>query len=213
MKLSEKLAALEDRAEPRPPRLAAAPRATARKAATARRPSRTPRPRGKQSKRKVRDLVLAELAPRMAGLDGDALADEVKACLDGILTREDVKVSPVERRRFVEEVMQDTLGYGPLDPLLADETVTEIMCNAFDEIWVERGGKLEHDARFVRRRPPRTARSSTASSVASVVASTKARRWSTPASPTAPASTPSSRRSPCTAPCSRSASSPPTRSR
>jgi pilus assembly protein CpaF len=39
--------------------------------------------------------------------------------------------------------VQDTLGYGPLDPLLADETITEVMCNAFDDIWVERKGVIE----------------------------------------------------------------------
>ncbi|MDP1794528.1 MAG: CpaF family protein [Acidimicrobiales bacterium] len=135
MKLSEKLASLEDDEE--------AGIATATPRATQTRTKVHTATAWEQSKRKVRDLVLAELAPRMAGLEGDGLAAEVKSCLDGILLREDVKVSPAERRRFVEEVMQDTLGYGPLDPLLADESVTEIMCNAFDDIWVERAGKLE----------------------------------------------------------------------
>src|SRR5205807_5149655 len=57
---------------------------------------------------------------------------------------EDVRVSPLERRKFVAEVIQDTLGYGPLDPFLADETVTEVMCNNFDDIWVEREGVISH---------------------------------------------------------------------
>jgi pilus assembly protein CpaF len=43
----------------------------------------------------------------------------------------------------VQEVLADTLGYGPLDPLLADETVTEVMCNAYNDIWVEREGRIE----------------------------------------------------------------------
>jgi pilus assembly protein CpaF len=64
--------------------------------------------------------------------------------LDRILDREDVEVSPMERRKFVQEMLSDTLGYGPLDGLLADGAVTEIMCNAYDDIWVERGGKIEH---------------------------------------------------------------------
>ena len=54
-----------------------------------------------------------------------------------------MSVSPLERRKFVQEMIADTLGYGPLDPLLQDATVTEIMCNSFDEIWVEREGRLE----------------------------------------------------------------------
>jgi pilus assembly protein CpaF len=95
------------------------------------------------SKRQVRDLVLAEVAPKMQGLTGDALVTEVKNALDRILQREDVRVSPLERRKFVQEMISDTLGYGPLDPLLQDTSVTEIMCNNFDEIWVERAGRIE----------------------------------------------------------------------
>jgi pilus assembly protein CpaF len=136
MKLSEKLAALEDDD--------AATDTTAKHRHTKAHPApRSAATSWEASKRKVRDLVLADLAPRMAGLEGDALIAEVKACLDKFLTREDVKVSPSERRRFVEEVVQDTLGYGPLEPLLNDASVTEIMCNAHDEIWVERGGRVE----------------------------------------------------------------------
>jgi pilus assembly protein CpaF len=80
----------------------------------------------------------------MAGLNDVELMKEVRAALDRIVQREDVKVSPIERRKFVEEVFRDTLGYGPLDPLLADETITEVMCNNFDDIWVEREGRIEH---------------------------------------------------------------------
>ena len=104
-----------------------------------------------EAKRKVRQLVLDEVAPHMAGLEGPALQAQVRAALDQILLREDVvvSVSPIERRAFVNEVISDTLGYGPLDPLLADESVTEIMCNAFDDIWVEREGRLTPaDLRF-----------------------------------------------------------------
>src|SRR5690606_5832545 len=46
--------------------------------------------------------------------------------------------------RFVQDMLADTLGYGPLDPLLADESITEVMCNSYDDIWVERNGQLEH---------------------------------------------------------------------
>jgi len=94
------------------------------------------------SKRKVRELVLTEVAPRASKLSSDALATEVRVALDNIIQREDVKVSPRERRAFVQEMIQDTLGYGPLDPLLSDPTITEIMCNSYEDIWVERDGKL-----------------------------------------------------------------------
>jgi pilus assembly protein CpaF len=97
-----------------------------------------------ESKRKVRELVLSEVAPKVSGLSSDALTAEVRAALDRILQREDVKVSPRERRAFLQEMIQDTLGYGPLDPLLNDPTITEVMCNSYDDIWVERDGKLFH---------------------------------------------------------------------
>ena len=96
------------------------------------------------SKRKVRELVLAEVAPRIDGMTASEVATEVRAALDRILGRQDVKVSPRERRAFVAEVIQDTLGYGPLDPMLADTEVTEIMCNSHDDIWVEIDGQLHH---------------------------------------------------------------------
>ena len=127
MKLSEKLAAVE-------PARPAGQRPKAR------------RPRNREwdaAKRKVRDLVLAEVTPRLSSLDQDKLAAEVRSALDRIVEREDVEVTPHQRRAFVNEVIQDTLGYGPLDPLLADPSVDEIMCNGFDEVWVERSGRIE----------------------------------------------------------------------
>jgi len=144
MKLSERLAALEeqdrkqeakaDLTTPRPGR--AKTRVTNSKA-------KIDDTSWEESKRKVRGLVLAEVAPKMGKLKGEALTAELKGALDRILQRQDVQVSPLQRRRFVQEVIQDTLGYGPLDPLLQDQAVTEIMCNGFDEIWVEREGRIE----------------------------------------------------------------------
>ena len=48
-----------------------------------------------------------------------------------------------ERRQLVREITDDILGYGPLEPFLRDDSVTEVMVNAFDRIYVERHGKLE----------------------------------------------------------------------
>jgi pilus assembly protein CpaF len=145
VKLSEKLAALEQQEEKA--KTAGAARDGARPAPARRRPAAAKRaaaPAGwGESKRKVRELVLEELAPKMAGLTADELTKEVRTLVDRILQREEVDVSPLERRKFVQEMVADTLGYGPLDPLLQDDSVTEIMCNAHDDIWVERAGKLE----------------------------------------------------------------------
>ena len=157
MKLSDKLAALEEeenasaargqspgaprRQQPRPTGTAGAPSGSGGGAARARQNSAAS---WHESKRKVRELVLSEVAPKATGLSEQALAGEVKTALDKIIQREDVKVSPRERRAFVQEMISDTLGYGPLDPLLADTTVTEIMCNRYDDVWIERDGRLQH---------------------------------------------------------------------
>jgi len=152
MKLSEKLAALEQEESREATDTAAAsatPWAGVAKRPRTTNPAHTTNPVRTTStwdatKKKVRELVLEEVAPRMRGLSPEELAVEVKSALDQSLQREDVAVTPLERRRFVQEMMSDTLGYGPLDPLLADETITEVMCNSFDDIWVEREGLIEH---------------------------------------------------------------------
>jgi pilus assembly protein CpaF len=48
-----------------------------------------------------------------------------------------------ERRQVVREITDDILGYGPIEPLLRDDTVTEVMVNAFDRVYCERHGKIE----------------------------------------------------------------------
>jgi len=147
VKLSEKLAALD--VEEQREKASAPPPAPTLGGVTPRRRAedkvRRPPSAGAWDvqKRKVRDLVVAEVAPTMAGLSPIQLAEEVRSAVDRILLREDVQVSPMERRKLVQELVQDTLGYGPLDPLLADETITEVMCNAFDDIWIERKGVIE----------------------------------------------------------------------
>ncbi len=95
-----------------------------------------------EAKKTVRDAVLKELAPKVSK-DGDGAAgleDEVTSLVDRLLRQEDLKISVAERRAFVSQMLSDILGYGVLDDLLADPDVTEVMCNDFDEIWVERDG-------------------------------------------------------------------------
>ena len=96
-----------------------------------------------QSKAKVQAKVLAEIAPRAADLSPEELRGQVRNTVNEILEREDIGISPIERQRFVEEMLEDSLGYGPLEVLLADGGITEIMCNAYDEIWIERKGRIE----------------------------------------------------------------------
>ena len=61
-----------------------------------------------------------------------------------------VALSRTERLSLLQEIADDVLGYGPIDPYLADPEVTEVMVNGPHSVWVERGGKLSKtDTRFV----------------------------------------------------------------
>jgi pilus assembly protein CpaF len=148
MNLSEKLAAADDVNDVAEPISTASPKtpaARATKARPRRTNERTPNDEAwSLSKRKVQQMVLAEVAPGSVDLPPDKLRAKVRETVNEILEREDIGISPIERQRFVDEMLEDSLGYGPLETLLGDNTISEIMCNAFDEVWIERHGRIEH---------------------------------------------------------------------
>ncbi|MGB1926181.1 MAG: ATPase, T2SS/T4P/T4SS family, partial [Rubripirellula sp.] len=78
---------------------------------------------------------------------------ELKPRIDGfvsqLLENEDWPLNEVERTRIAEDLLEETLGTGPLAPLMADPAVTDILVNRFDHVYVERFGVLqETDIRF-----------------------------------------------------------------
>ena len=121
-------------------------RSTPRRSARARRPVRRaedPRPPRRASRSSApSSSSRRHRGPRRARLR--AVTEQL--ALDRTpLTRE-------ERRQLVREITDDILGYGPLEPFLRDDSVTEVMVNALDRIYVERAGKLERTHVRVRRR-------------------------------------------------------------
>ena len=104
-----------------------------------------------------------------------------------------------DRARIAQEVADEILGHGPLEPLLRDPDVTEIMVNGPDRIYVERGGKLHPVDAALQRRGAPAAHHRQDRRPRSAAGSTSRARWSTPGCPTAAGSTPSSRRSRSTA--------------
>src|SRR5918999_3092906 len=98
-----------------------------------------------QMKRRVRDALLEELGPKLyAKTKPEELKAVVSENLDKALERAGVSVSLTQRSKFAAEVSADLLGYGPLEQILADPSITEIMCNAYDDVYIERNGKLVH---------------------------------------------------------------------
>ena len=76
-----------------------------------------------------------------AGRDG--LRSQVSLSVDDILTLEGAVLRRVERDRLIEQILDEILGFGPLEPLLQDDSVTDILVNGPKRIYVERKGKLE----------------------------------------------------------------------
>lgn len=74
--------------------------------------------------------------------DKKRLADTVALIANAAMDEEAVPVPRAERGRIIAELVDETLGYGPIDVLLKDETVSEVMVNGPNQVYVERKGKL-----------------------------------------------------------------------
>src|SRR5438034_9650348 len=94
-------------------------------------------------KNRIHLAVIGELGPQLfnATMDPLALRDRV---IDDIRTHlaTEAGISKDDRERLVAEISDDILGHGPIERLLADDSVTEIMVNGPYDIWVERQGRL-----------------------------------------------------------------------
>src|SRR5438874_7886586 len=95
-------------------------------------------------KNRVHQFVITELGPQLYQHDMDpaALRARVLAVIRNELAAEQ-GLSRDDRERLTEAISDDTLGHGPLEKLLADPTVSEVMVNGPREVWIEREGRLE----------------------------------------------------------------------
>jgi pilus assembly protein CpaF len=103
-------------------------------------------------KQRAQQALFARLGSRLydSSLSEEQLQAFVRQELTEVIEAERTPLSPNERKRLTEEVTNDVLGYGPIQPFLDDPTVTEIMVNSDDGIYVERSGRLQHTtARFL----------------------------------------------------------------
>jgi pilus assembly protein CpaF len=85
----------------------------------------------------------------LQALEREAAAAAIRNLVVDLLNREAVPMSTGERRQIVDEILHEIFGLGPLEPLLADETISDILVNTHDQVFVERAGRLEKaDVRF-----------------------------------------------------------------
>jgi len=107
-----------------------------------------PRPKAEQStladlKTRVQQRLLAELDPAMDISQAAEVRRTIRDLFEQILQEENIVLSRPERHRLFEAIAAEILGFGPLQPLLEDDSITEIMVNGPKNIYVERAGKLQ----------------------------------------------------------------------
>jgi pilus assembly protein CpaF len=95
-------------------------------------------------KTRVHHACIAKLGPQLFSSETtENLTDQVMRAVTEQLALDRTPLTREERRQITREIADDILGYGPLEPFLRDDSVTEVMVNAHDRIFIERGGKLE----------------------------------------------------------------------
>src|SRR5437588_498083 len=90
--------------------------------------------------RKILDRLDLE---KLGRTQNDTARDEVLLLIRSTVNAEAVPLSFAERERLAREILDEIFGLGPLEPLLKDPTVSDILVNRFDRVYIERNGKLE----------------------------------------------------------------------
>ena len=94
-------------------------------------------------KSRVQNKLIADLDPSMDISKTDEVRGNIEELFDTVLSEEGIILSRAERQRLFEQIVAEILGFGPLEPLLRDPSITEIMVNGPKNVYIERGGKIE----------------------------------------------------------------------
>ena len=89
---------------------------------------------------------------KLSSLTSEQVHAEVSRLAEVVLAQEAMPLSASERERLVNDVQHELFGLGPLEPLLKDPTISDILVNAHDTIYIERRGKIR-TGQQARRRP------------------------------------------------------------
>src|SRR5690606_20742722 len=103
-------------------------------------------------RQRIHHHLIDELGPILYDkrLSEDDLRRRVHEQLHAALAQERAPLSAADKAQLIQDVSDDILGYGPIDRLLKDDEVSEVMVNGPDKVYVERGGRLERaNASFV----------------------------------------------------------------
>jgi pilus assembly protein CpaF len=79
----------------------------------------------------------------MESLPSERLKGEIATLVERLLAEDGAVINEVERRGLIRDIQHEMLGFGPLEPLLADPAISDILVNSHSQVYVERAGKLE----------------------------------------------------------------------
>ncbi|MBL4619971.1 MAG: CpaF family protein [Marinicaulis sp.] len=80
---------------------------------------------------------------QLAQLDSESAAEEIRDIVNEIISIKNVQMSIVEQESLLQDICNDVLGYGPLEPLLARDDISDIMVNGASRVFIEVGGKIQ----------------------------------------------------------------------
>jgi pilus assembly protein CpaF len=131
------------------------PKPAAPGSAAAAKPAKRELPTGREAwyadlKSRVHNALFERLDLSKVGkVSQDQVSEDVVQATRMVLDEEKVLLSLEDRERLIREIQHEVFGLGPLEPLLADPSVNDVLVNGHDDVWVERRGKLEKTvARF-----------------------------------------------------------------
>jgi len=97
----------------------------------------------REAKARIQEKIVADLDPKLDLENQAELRREIADLFDRAYEAEGIAITRTERKRMLEDITDDVIGLGPLERLLADDSITEVMVNGPDQVYVEREGRLE----------------------------------------------------------------------
>jgi len=101
-------------------------------------------------KSKIHSKLLSSLNPdQLRTLNKESVRAQIGTVVERLVGEEGIPMTLAERERVIEEILDEVFGLGPLEPLLKDPTISDILVNGFDNVYIERGGRMvETNIRF-----------------------------------------------------------------
>src|ERR1043165_4803590 len=86
-------------------------------------------------------LLNSLTADQLKSLNKESVRGQIGAVVERLILDESLPMTLAERERVIEEILDEVFGLGPLEPLLKDPSISDIMVNGFDNVYIERGGR------------------------------------------------------------------------